>query len=143
MNEEKYIRGPYKPTESTEDLSVQERLDIFIKSKGLGRYQFERRVGLPQSYVANVRQAPHPQKVKMISDAFPELNIEWLITGKGDMIKQGSDNYSRIVEALIQQKEELIQGLREQQERYIRLEEIHRTLLEEIRQTLTELKINS
>ena len=134
--EEKYSRGPYKPTESTEDLSVQERLDIFIKSKGLGRYQFERRVGLPQSYVANVRQAPHPQKVKMISDAFPELNIEWLITGKGEMIKQESDNYSRIVEALIQ-------GLREQQERYSRLEEIHRALLEEIRQTLTEIKINS
>lgn len=75
--------------ESEEDnRTVGERLDEFIKSKGLGRYQFEMKCGLSQGYVANIRNSPHPDKLKKIANVFPELNIEWLMIGRGEMLRK-------------------------------------------------------
>lgn len=131
-----YKKGPYKNTCATENLSVQERLDIFIKSKGLGRYQFEMKVGLPQSYVANVRQAPHPEKVKLISDAFPDLSIEWLITGKGEMIKQDISFYRQLVEVISEEKDRLLSLWQKEQDKVVELEKVNRQLRKDLADTV-------
>ena len=133
---ERYKKGPYKNTCATENLSVQERLDIFIKSKGLGRYQFEMKVGLPQSYVANVRQAPHPEKVKLISDAFPDLSIEWLITGKGEMIKQDISIYRQLVEVISEEKDRLLSLWQKEQDKVVELEKVNRQLRKDLADTV-------
>ncbi len=40
----------------------------------------------------NLKDAIHPCTLKKISDVFPELNTEWLVTGEGDMNKEHVDS---------------------------------------------------
>ena len=96
-------------------LTVGERLDLFIKYKGLGRYQFEMKCGLSQGYVNNIRNSPHPDKLKRIANVYPELNIEWLMIGKGEMLHPNNSGIYKMVEAhrkLIEMKLEIEQNKR-------------------------------
>lgn len=68
-------------------LTVKERLLIFISAKHMGQVEFAERCGLSRGYVNNLKDAIHPSTLKKIADVFPELNTEWLVTGKGDMYK--------------------------------------------------------
>lgn len=79
-------------------LTVGERLDQFIQSKGLGRYQFEMKCGLSQGYIANIRNSPHPDKLKKIANVFPELNIEWLMIGRGEMLHRKESGMKKLFE---------------------------------------------
>ena len=78
-------------------LTVGERMDIFIKSKGLGRYQFEMKCGLSQGYIANIRNSPHPDKIKKIVNVYPELNVEWLVIGRGKMVHSKGGSVIKII----------------------------------------------
>ncbi len=71
---------------NTDNMDVVERLELYIKSKGMGNYQFEKKVGLSQGYIKRVRNCLHPEKIKRIANVFPDLNIEWMIIGRGEMI---------------------------------------------------------
>lgn len=96
-------------------LTVGERLDIFIQSKGLGRYQFEMKCGLSQGYIANIRNSPHPDKLKKIANVFPELNIEWLMIGRGEMLHRNESGILKMVEAhqrIVEAKLEIEQNKR-------------------------------
>ena len=79
-------------------LTVGERLDQFIQFKGLGRYQFEMKCGLSQGYIANIRNSPHPDKLKKIANVFPELNIEWLMIGRGEMLHRKESGMEKLFE---------------------------------------------
>jgi transcriptional regulator with XRE-family HTH domain len=65
--------------------TVKERLKDFIKSKGIGQAAFEKAVGLSNGYVNNIRQSIQPDTLLRISQCYPELNINWLMTGEGVM----------------------------------------------------------
>lgn len=80
-------------------LTVGERLDLFIQSKGLGRYQFEMKCGLSQGYIANIRNSPHPDKLKKIANVYPELNIEWLMIGRGEMVHRKDSGLQKLFDA--------------------------------------------
>lgn len=101
-------------------LTVGERMDIFIKSKGLGRYQFEMKCGLSQGYIANIRNSPHPDKLKRIVNVYPELNIEWLIIGRGEM---EHPKRSALANNWIRIKQELDRKIEEEASKRITLEE--------------------
>jgi transcriptional regulator with XRE-family HTH domain len=62
-----------------------DRLKLFIKSKGLGQTKFEERVGFSRGYISKVKTSIGADKLSNIVDAFPDLNLDWLITGKGKM----------------------------------------------------------
>lgn len=49
--------------------------------------QFEIKLGLCNGYVNSISRSIQPDKVEKISKEFPDLNIEWLITGIGEMLK--------------------------------------------------------
>ena len=96
----------------TDDMSVQERLELFIKSKGLGNYQFEMKVGLSQGYVKGVRNCLHPEKIKRIASVFPDLNIEWMIIGRGEMIVNKPNKlYENEIYRLLTEKEQIQEGI--------------------------------
>jgi len=101
-------------------LTVGERMDKFIKSKGLGRYQFEMKCGLSQGYIANIRNSPHPDKLKRIVHVYPELNIEWLIIGRGEM---EHPKKSSLANNWIRIKQELDRKIEEEASKRITLEE--------------------
>ncbi len=62
-----------------------DRLKLFIKSKGLGQTKFEERVGFSRGYISKVKTSIGADKLSNIVEAFPDLNLDWLITGKGKM----------------------------------------------------------
>lgn len=62
-----------------------DRLKLFIKSKGLGQTKFEERVGFSRGYISKVKTSIGADKLSNIVEVFPDLNLDWLITGKGKM----------------------------------------------------------
>lgn len=67
--------------------TVKQRITDFIKYKGISVREFERQCGLSNGYVNSITQTVMPNKLKSISLQYPELNLGWITTGEGKMIK--------------------------------------------------------
>lgn len=72
-------------------MSVKERLYSFLDDKNIRPSVFERRCGLSGGFCGKIGERITDGSLLLISKAFPELNIDWLKTGNGDMIKEGID----------------------------------------------------
>lgn len=68
--------------------TVKERLIAFISYLGMSKNAFENACGLSTRYVSNISASVSPDKLKQISLKFPELNVEWLLTGQGEMLRE-------------------------------------------------------
>lgn len=68
--------------------AVKERLIAFINYLGMSKNAFENACGLSTRYVSNISASVSPGKLKQISLKYPELNVEWLLTGQGDMLRE-------------------------------------------------------
>lgn len=66
--------------------SVRDRLVEYLRSKGLTQYEFTRRMGVSQSYVATIRKSISLDKLRRIGEEFPDLNRDWLLYGSGEML---------------------------------------------------------
>lgn len=66
-------------------MDVKTRLMTFIAHKGMNISEFERSCGLANAYVRHIRQTIMPDKLEAILSVYPELNVEWLMTGRGMM----------------------------------------------------------
>ena len=67
--------------------TVKQRLICFLKYKHLSQAKFESKIGLSNGYVNNIRKSLQPDKLQRIAQSFPELNITWLLTGEGEMLR--------------------------------------------------------
>lgn len=67
--------------------TTRERLYEFIEKKGLTPRSFEEKTGLANGFVSKVGFSIREAKLEFISKSFPELNITWLLTGEGNMLK--------------------------------------------------------
>jgi len=69
---------------------MKKRLILFLKYLGIGQLAFEENVGLSRGYVNKVGDNITLKSLDKIEAAYPELNINWLKTGSGEMLKQSS-----------------------------------------------------
>lgn len=69
---------------------AQERLKQYISYRGMSMRQFELAANVPIGYVKNIKYSITPEKQKKIAGAFPDLDIGWLTTGEGSMLKPTS-----------------------------------------------------
>lgn len=72
--------------------TVKERLEFFLKSKKISKTDFGKAVGVSNSFVSSMRKSLGPDKIQSIAQTYPDLNIEWLLTGEGEMLKAQSEN---------------------------------------------------
>ena len=68
------------------ETAVKQRLIEYLKLKGIGQNRFEKMAGLSIGYISKLRIEPSPTKLRGIINAAPDLNQEWLLTGKGEML---------------------------------------------------------
>lgn len=69
-----------------ENTEFTTRLKLFIKSKRLGQTKFEELVGFSRGYISRVKPSIGIDKLLSIIEVYPDLNLDWLLTGKGEMI---------------------------------------------------------
>lgn len=65
---------------------VQERLNQFINYLDISVSQFEQNIGVGNAFVANTNARMRNSSKNLISSKYPELNMDWLIKGKGEML---------------------------------------------------------
>lgn len=74
----------------------KDRVLQFVDFKGVSRRKFYEKCGLSNAFLDKVGSIG-ADKLESISIAYPDLNVEWIVTGKGPMIKSNS-NESHILE---------------------------------------------
>ncbi|QIK58768.1 hypothetical protein G7050_02495 [Dysgonomonas sp. HDW5A] len=67
-------------------MTTKDRLYSFIKHEGITAKAFESIVGLGNGFVSKVGFSIRKEKLELISIRYPHLNINWLITGVGEML---------------------------------------------------------
>ena len=70
---------------------LKERLLYFIEYKGLPVQMFEKIVGLSNAAVSKMGDNTRRSTIDKISKSFPELDVNWLLTGQGEMLYYGQD----------------------------------------------------
>ena len=112
--------------------SMKQRLMRFIKSQNLSQGKFERMCGMSNGYLCNIKQSIGSSKIQSIAMAFPQLNTEWLLTGVGDMLNEGYTTFDPVgvaiptapnleneiilLKAKLEEKEKMIELLKQQLE---------------------------
>ncbi len=76
-------------------MGLLERAKEFTNYKSLTAKQFEQIVGLSNGAFSKLSDSIRKSTVDRISNAFPDLNTNWLLTGEGEMIKSSCDGVSQ------------------------------------------------
>ena len=74
--------------------TIKDRLVTYLKTKRINNSEFARLMGVSNAYVSSMRKGPSPEVVALLKEKFDDLNIEWLMTGEGSMIKQLRNVYA-------------------------------------------------
>ena len=67
--------------------TVKERLITYLKHKNISFSEFGRVVGVSNAYVTSMRKSIQPDKIESIALNYKDMNIDWLLTGEGSMLK--------------------------------------------------------
>lgn len=68
-------------------MTVKDRVKAFCKSENITVSAFEASIGVANGYVNAISKSIGLDKIKIILEKYPNLNIEWLLVGYGDMHK--------------------------------------------------------
>lgn len=71
-------------------MSVKERLILYLDYKKVSKSDFGRSIGVSSAYVTSMRKSIDSEKLQSIAKNYPDLNIGWLMTGEGEMLKNES-----------------------------------------------------
>ncbi len=63
------------------------RVSEYCKFKNIAISKFESTAELSNGYFNQVKKRPSAEKLECIKNAFPDLNLDWLLTGEGCMLK--------------------------------------------------------
>lgn len=74
--------------------TINHRIAHFVESLGISPNAFGKSIGLENSgtiynIVKGTQQDISSRILSMIADAYPNLNMHWVITGKGNMLIDG------------------------------------------------------
>lgn len=72
-------------------MTLKQRVIQYCDYAGIKISAFERRASLSNGYFNQVKKDPSPSKLSQIKSIFPDLNIEWLLTGEGQMLNTQID----------------------------------------------------
>lgn len=95
-------------------MTTKERLKQFIDLKGFSERKFSKEISSSETYFTSTKSIGS-DKLEKISEAFPELNMDWVITGRGKMhfestnkntkidpISRGTDEQEKYIRSIVQ-----------------------------------------
>lgn len=88
---------------------MKERLLQFLSAENISKAQFADTINVTRASISHLmsgRNNPSYEFIVNTMEAFPELNMEWLLKGKGKMYKNGKDNEEPINFGLFSEPEE-------------------------------------
>lgn len=68
-------------------MSVKERVKIFLSDSEMTVTAFEKSIKASNGYVNSISKSIGVDKLEQIIENYPNLNIEWLLAGKGEMLR--------------------------------------------------------
>ena len=71
-------------------MCIKSRILAYCHKKNIAISRFESLAGLSNGYFNQVKKRPSLDKIEMMGKAFPDLNTDWVLTGEGEMLKDGS-----------------------------------------------------
>lgn len=66
---------------------VKDRIKLFVKQIGITVQDFEKSIFVSNGYVNSISKSIGIDKIELIIEKYPNLNIEWVLIGKGEMVK--------------------------------------------------------
>jgi hypothetical protein len=98
-------------------MNIKERLLQFIDYKGLSKRKFCEKISVSHTYINDLKTM-QSDKLVTISDVFPDLDLTWLITGRGEMtvyngpelIQLGEKNKFKVNDPLDMLSNELVEN---------------------------------
>ena len=74
-------------------MTTKERFIEYLKIKGIGQTSFEESAGLSRGAISQ-KSGFSANSIEKIAIACPDLNLDWLITGNGEMLKSEASTIS-------------------------------------------------
>ena len=129
-------------------LKTIDRLMQFVKYAGLSARQFDLSIGASNGYTLRMQKnnaSIGSDVIETILKAYPQLNVVWLLTGKGHMMIQKKEELILDFNELPKEKQDQIEQIierkiKERQE--IELKRLLKEVTEEIEKTQKKLKDN-
>lgn len=93
-----------------------DRIQLILKTKNLSPSQFADEINVQRSSVSHIlsgRNKPSLDFILKILTSYPEINSDWLLFGKGQMIKQ-TEREEKII---IEDKQEIVSQLELKEEK--------------------------
>lgn len=72
-------------------MEIKDRIKQVIEELGVKTASFEKAIGVANSYLRNVRSVS-AETCKSIVEVYPQISLEWLITGYGEMLRDKPSN---------------------------------------------------
>lgn len=86
------------------ETTIKQRVKEYCKHAGIPILEFEKRNGMSNGYVNGISKGIGEPFLKTISLNFPDLNMEWLMTGNGEMVKEAKETGNEVTELCGQMK---------------------------------------
>lgn len=109
---------------SSKKSQIKQNILQFIEYKGITRYKFYQITGITRG-VLDQNNGMNEDNITRFLDSFPEINANWLLTGKGSMLREGE------VRSAEEERMALLQEVIETQRKTIELLEDRVAALEE------------
>ena len=95
--------------------------------------QFSLSIGVSPGYVNSISKSIQPDKINRITEQYPELNMSWLLTGDGEMLRKDSEEHPPNESAGTSTMGDMIKIIQE-------LQRTIRDMLEEMQQLRSEVR---
>lgn len=73
-------------------MTTKDRLKEFLSSQKIGRNKFEEQINISTGYMSSKAITVTSDVIEKTVSAYPDLNLDWLITGEGPMLKSEISN---------------------------------------------------
>ncbi|MDR1368942.1 MAG: hypothetical protein LBJ72_02270 [Dysgonamonadaceae bacterium] len=85
-------------------MGVKDRIKTFTKYMDITVLDFERSISVSNGYVNSISKSIGIDKIEIILEKYPNLNLIWLLTGQGTMLKDELETNNKDLNIILKNK---------------------------------------